>query len=116
MTASLCVTGGSLRWRLVTAFVVFVWIPLIVFVGVLSMMRDERWRRRLDAWAVREGYQLERVAQRWATFAFPFRSGAQRVYSIRVVDREGVRRTGVVRVGGYFLGARSDQVDVRWDR
>ncbi len=115
MTASLCVTAGSLRWRLVTGFFVFVWIPLVAL-SIASMVRgDARWRRRLDAWAAREGYELERVAARWVWIPF-LRSGSQRVYSIRVVGRDGVRRIAVARVGDFFVGPRSDRVDVRWDR
>jgi len=101
----------------VNGLFLFLVIPAAVVVSVLSSTRaDANCRRHLEAWAAREGYVLERVVRQWMSLAFLFRGKTQRVYSVRAVGPDGLRRTGVARVGGYFTGSWSDEVAVRWDQ
>jgi hypothetical protein len=89
---------------------------LIVFVlGI--WWHYSRCSSLLEGWARRHGYQM--VRQEYCHFfKGPFfwtSTKSQVVYFVTVLDREGRQRTGWVRLGGYFLGLFSDNVEVRWE-
>ena len=97
--------------------------PAAMILGVLVLMvviiawRVSRSHGMLVRWAEENGYQIvhqeHRLLRRGPYF---FRAtDDQAVYYVVVTDRYGRERRGYVRLGGWFLGLFSDQVDVRWD-
>ena len=97
------------------AFILFV--AFAVFVVVLIVWHFSRSRSLLEQWAQKNGFRI--IHQEYRTFfRGPFfwtTSKGQTVYYVAVEDREGNRRNGWVRCGGWFLGLLSDKVDVRWE-
>jgi hypothetical protein len=87
------------------------------FGGLMLWWHFSRSASLLDRWAERNGYRvLDREYRSF--FKGPFfwtTSEGQTVYHVTVEDKEGRRRTGWVRCGGWFLGLLSDNVEVRWD-
>ncbi|HEV2891100.1 MAG TPA: hypothetical protein VGX28_12065 [Frankiaceae bacterium] len=91
-------------------------VVLIALSLALEHHGDRVSREHLEAWAAQEGYTLLDVRRRYATFRFFFRSKAQRVYELTAVhDATHAHRSGAAKVGGYFLGAMTPDVDVEWD-
>lgn len=97
--------------------------PVAVILAVLLLMviiivwRALRSHGLLARWAEENGYQVlhqeHRLLRRGPYF---FRAtDDQTVYYVVVTDRYGRERRGYVRLGGWFLGLFSDQVDVRWE-
>lgn len=88
----------------------------IAFVIAVNLRGHQRSREHLGTWAERQDVRLTDARFRWApSGAFLFRrSRAQRLYNVSVVDKDGRRREGVAKVGGWFTGSFSDQVDVKW--
>ena len=87
-----------------------------VVVVLLVVWSHGRAQALLRGWAERNGYRLLHQECRYF-FKGPFfwTSGRnQVVYRVTVEDAAG-RRSGFVRVGGWFFGLLSDQVEVRWD-
>jgi hypothetical protein len=115
MTASLCVTAGSLRWLVVEGVVVLLGLVALLALRIMWAVRAEsRRRRRLIRWAAREGYDLVRAERRWVMLAL-FLPSLRQIYDVEVDDADGTRRTGEALVGGYFYGSGHDRVRVRWD-
>jgi hypothetical protein len=91
-------------------------IPLVVGLALAgAYYGDRKCRQHLESWATENGYVLLSATRSWFSFRFFFRSDDQRVYEILLRDAAGGERVAWARVGGYFLGSWSDQVDVRWD-
>ena len=100
-----------------------VWIPLLMFIvfgiAIASLVwQTTRSRELLDQWAQREGFQLLAVERRYMRRG-PFfwtTSKGQEVFFVQVLDlQSGQVRPAWVRVGGWWRGLLSDQVDVRWE-
>lgn len=100
-----------------------VWFPLVIFIMFAVVIASLVWqtarsRELLDGWAQREGLQLLQVERRYMRRG-PFfwsTSKGQEVFFVQVLDsRSGQVRPAWVRVGGWWRGLLSDQVDVRWD-
>jgi hypothetical protein len=92
----------------------FVLLVIAVSVGG-AYLADRLCRRHLETWAVENGYELVSATRSWLSFRFLWRSRDQRVYEIVLRDAEGREQVAWARVGGWFVGSWSDQVDVRWD-
>jgi hypothetical protein len=89
-----------------------------IAVAVVSIIwHFSRSNSLLQQWAERNGYRI--VEQDYRSFLkgpfFFIASKNQTVYRVVVEDKDGRRRTGWVRCGGWFLGLWSDTVEVRWD-
>jgi hypothetical protein len=99
-------------------------IPLLLFpalamgLGVVVLIwTRRRAARMLAGWADAGGYRLLRSEPRYLR-AGPYlwrRSRSQLVYYVTVADRGGLTRSGYVRLGHWFAGLLSDQVEVTWD-
>jgi hypothetical protein len=91
----------------------------LVFLVAFASIRwhFSRSRRLLEAWAARERYQI--IEQRYRSVRRgPFlgsSSRGQAVYHVVVRDQTGVERRGLVRLGGFWRGLHSDQVEVSWE-
>jgi hypothetical protein len=83
---------------------------------VLQVRGDHRSREHIERWAQSQGLTVRSVTRRWLRMgSFWWRtSRAQRVYAINVADSSGRTRSGVVRVGGWMMGALDSRVDVEW--
>jgi hypothetical protein len=92
----------------------FVLLAFAVSLGVAYVV-ERLCRRRMATWAVENGYELVSAKRSWLSFRFLRRSGEQRVYEIVLRDAEGREQVAWARVGGYFLGELSNEIDVRWD-
>lgn len=99
------------------------WIILIVpVIAVLAVMnafrRFGRAEKMLHSWAARNRYRIISAERRWLRRGafFWFTSDNQLVYRITVVDEHGQTQSGYARVGGWFLGLLSDNIEVSWDR
>ena len=91
-------------------FVLFLVCAALAF----QVLGDRRCREHIAAWAHENDLEVLDVRRRYLTLHFFWRSDQQRVYEVDVVDAKHLHRTAVVKVGGYFLGAFSEQVDARW--
>ena len=93
-------------------------VVLIVLLSVVSLVwRFSRGVSIMEEWAGRHGYTIldrQRRYLRRGPF-FWWTSRGQVVFRVAIRDRDGRLRQGWVRVGGFFLGLFSDQVEVRWD-
>ena len=99
------------------AGIVVLFILIAIVCIAYSFTRYSKAYTMLDDWARASGYRL--VSAERKTFfrgSFFFRtSKSQLVYRITVEGPDGTQYTGYARVGGWFMGLLSDQVDVRWD-
>jgi len=71
----------------------------------------------LQNWANQNRYRILRQQYCWF-WRGPFfwtSSKNQTIYYVTVEDRDGRRRTGWVRCGGWFWGLLVDVADVRWE-
>jgi len=94
-------------------------LVVLFFVFVISMMvwHFSRSRKMVEQWAndnCMELIEAERRFLRRGTYWWRTNKG-QEVFRITVRDSSGQVRRGYVRVGGWFLGMLSDQVNVEWD-
>ena len=93
-------------------FIVFVIVALLVMWWHFSRSSD-----MLEQWARDNGMELieaERRFLRRGTYWWRTARG-QEVFRVTVRDNSGQVRRGYVRVGGWFMGLLSNQVDVEWD-
>ncbi len=94
-----------------------VFVLLAMIVGFLWWWHFTRSRNMVEQWARSNGLELigaERRFLRRGTYWWRTGKG-QEVFHITVRDSSGQVRRGYVRVGGWFLGLLSDQIDVEWD-
>jgi hypothetical protein len=91
------------------------------FTGI-AVVISIRWFYRksaelLQSWAQKNGYHIIEQEQR-SIARGPFfwsASSSQAVFRVKVQDPSGYPRSGWVRVGNWWSGLLSDEVDVRWD-
>ena len=93
----------------------FAFTAIIVVIALRWIYRkaDER----LKGWAQENGYHILEQQHR-AIARGPFfwsATGNQAVFRVRVQDTAGYPRSGWVRVGNWWSGILSDEVEVRWD-
>jgi hypothetical protein len=92
-------------------------IGFVAFAVAAIWWHYSRSSSLLEGWAAKNGYRL--ISQEYrSVFKGPFfwtSSEEQTVYYVTVEDRNGQRRSGWVRCGGWFWGLLSDNVEVRWD-
>jgi hypothetical protein len=91
---------------------------LVFAVAFLAIRwHTSRSRQLLEAWAARERFRI--VEQRYRTLRkgpfFWTSSRGQAVYQVVVRDPAGIERRGWVRLGGFWRGLHSDQVEVAWE-
>ena len=91
---------------------------LLIVVAVISIIWTySRADDLLDRWASSNGYQLLHKEQRsLRTGPYFWRhSRGQLVYYVTITDHSGERRSAYVRLGGWWMGLWSEDVDVTWD-
>ncbi|MBV8879394.1 MAG: hypothetical protein JO332_05500 [Planctomycetaceae bacterium] len=84
---------------------------------LLALWTSSQGRSMLRRWTSAQGFEILSHEECWF-FRGPFfwtSSKGQKVYKVRLRDREGQLRRGYVRCGGYWLGLWSEAVEVRWD-
>src|SRR5262245_36776457 len=93
---------------------------VVVAVGIsiaALVWRYQRADQMIRQWAERNGYELVSAEHCWfwrGPYWF-WTSKSQMVYRITVREQYGGERSAYVRLGGWFLGMWSDEVDVTWD-
>ena len=94
---------------------------LIVVILVLAVVSwlwyFHRSDKLLDDWMAERGYEILSKERRWLRKGpfFWWTSKSQAVFRVTVRDSNGKARSGFVRVGGFFLGMFSSNVEVTWD-
>jgi hypothetical protein len=98
----------------------FIILLSILIIGIALASRA--WSRQraanlLTNWVAANGYQLLRSEPRYLRTGPYFwrHARGQLIFYIDVIDVRGSRRSGYARLGGWFMGLLSDQVDVTWD-
>ena len=97
-----------------------VFLLVVVFTVVATgslVWHYSRSSSMLEEWASEQGYEVvsaERRFLRRGPFFFTTAKG-QEVFYVTVMDGDGRTRHAYVRVGGFFLGLFSNNVDVRWE-
>lgn len=97
-------------------FPIFALCAIIITVASLVWTR-QRADALLERWAAANGYHLTYQEPRYLRMG-PYlwrRSRGQQVYYVTIADEYGRARSAYVRLGGWFLGLFSDEVDVTWD-
>jgi hypothetical protein len=97
--------------------------PVLLFilffaVAILSLWwHFSRSRNMVQQWARDNGMELIEAERRFLRRGtYWWRTGkGQEVFRITVRDSSGQVRRGYARVGGWFMGMLSDQVNVEWD-
>ena len=92
-------------------------LPAVLLLASLYRLDRARRREALSRWAAGGGYRLIAFRHPLMTEATPFplpASKGQHVVRVEVEDREGVRRSGWVRLGSPWRGLASRRADVRW--
>jgi hypothetical protein len=102
----------------VSSVVSMLFVLAVVGSIALQIQGDRRCREHIQGWAAVQGLAVASVRRRWFFFGSFFftTSRSQRVYDVAFVDAGGMVHPALVRVGGWFVGALSDRVDVRWRR
>ncbi len=100
-----------------SVMIVFVVIAVIALVILSFVWRFNRANTLLQRWAEENGFQILHQEHRLVRRGpYLFRAtDDQMVYYVAVMDRQGRERRGYVRLGGWFAGMFSSQVDVRWE-
>lgn len=92
-------------------------VLLFAFGIALTIWHFSRAKNVLEQWASQNGYTI--LSRQRKTFLrgpyFFTTSKGQEVYYITVQDAAGNSRSGYFKVGGFFMGMMSDNVDVTWD-
>jgi len=89
---------------------------LALFVAFMLYWRITRSQALLRQWAREHGYRLERFEFRmFRKGPFLWSSKQQVVYRVLVTDTAGQTRHGWVRLGSWFGGLFSEQVETQWD-
>jgi len=95
-------------------------LGILIVIGLaiaLQVSGSTRCVGQIERWAAANHFELASVKRRWFGWGSGFmfgRSRAQRLFDIVVRDEAGHERVGVAKVGGWFMGAFTEQVDVRW--
>lgn len=95
---------------------IFAAVLLIGLSAGFTYWKFTRSRILLEQWAHRNEYSIVK-SERRSIVTGPFvwtSSRNQTIYFVTITDKTGKRRNVWVRCGGYYLGALSDEVDVRW--
>jgi hypothetical protein len=90
---------------------------LLIAAAVIGMQLRGRMRARahLDRWAAQHGLRVRSATLRLNPFGpFFLHSNAQRVWNVTFQDDRGHTRQAIVKIGGWFVGSFSDQVEVVW--
>jgi hypothetical protein len=97
-------------------FLVFALFAVGVVVASLVWTR-QRAEALIERWATANGYHLTHREPRYLRTGPYFwrHSRGQQVYYVTIADEHGRPRAAYLRLGGWFLGLFSDQVDVTWE-
>ena len=98
--------------------IVIIFIVAVPISIALLVWNFRRANTLLEDWAARNGYHIIHREYRWFRRGpfFWFTNDGQMVFRIEVIDHEGQKQGAFVRVGGFFLGMLSSNVEVSWDR
>ena len=92
-------------------------VLIVIVIAVITV--SQRGRRSADiieGWASENKFTVLEQAPRGVMQGPLLWAGKnQTVYRITVKDRQGRRRSGWVRCGGFWTGLNSDKVAVIWD-
>ena len=91
-------------------------VAVALFMGIF-VWEQRRSQELLQRWAAKHGYSLlSQEARYWRLGPFSgSTSKYQRAFRVRIRDPWGQERTGWVRLGNWWLGLLSDQVEERWE-
>ncbi len=91
-------------------------VAVALFLGIF-VWEQRRSQELLQQWAAKHGYSIvSREARYWRLGPFSgSTSKYQRVFYVRIRDPGGRERTGWVRLGHWWLGLLSSQMEERWE-
>jgi hypothetical protein len=79
----------------------------------LSRLGIERHRAIVLNWAKARGYDVLEIHPVWFG-PWPWKSSAQRVFTVKAVRPDGRTANGWAKSGGFFIGSLADRVEVQW--
>ena|SRR5205814_9183863 len=100
----------------ISSYFCFILLLLILGVG-LTLWNFNRANSMLRDWAASNGYTIVEKEYR-SFFKGPFfwtASRSQIIYRVVIRDDERNVRSGWVKLGSWWFGVLSNQVDIRWD-
>jgi len=93
------------------------WLFFVIAVIWYPIFRTRRVHTLLSGWSAECGFEI--IRSRWAGYRlrpFPLAwFGNQTVYWLLVRDRDGQEHTCWLKLGAFFTGLLSDNVEVRWE-
>jgi hypothetical protein len=114
MTTLLMILGSVCSGLCALAFVA----PFAYLAFVSQRRADEAYRGHIKKWAGENDWEIVKCQRRWFGSPWMFSpSGSHGIYHVTVVYQEGhARQRRVwVRCGGWFLGPKTERVEMRWD-
>lgn len=90
----------------------------VVFVIWSFKNHENKSRAIVEKWAADQGYWLLSAEFRWFRLGpYTLRANKQQaVFRITTRDTQGRRRSGWIRVGHWWRGLGSNEIDVKWDK
>ena len=93
-------------------------VVMVLLAFALSGVGDRKALFLIEAWAQSCQYSVESCERRYLRTGPFFLSSSkyQRIYYVRIKDRNGQEKTGWLKLGGYFSGMLSeDEIEVIWE-
>ena len=91
--------------------------PAAYLAITLRRQADETFRQHITKWANANGWEIIQCQRRKFGSPWMFSNTAQGIYHVTVLYDEGqprIRRAWL-RCGGWLLGSKKEQVEMRWD-
>lgn len=98
------------------ALLLLIPVAIVIYIFAIKWLY-RRTDQVMERWSRETGFSIVSREFRWLSRG-PFwltASRGQSVYRIEALDAHGMYHTGWMRIGGWFLGILSDQVEVIWD-
>ena len=96
-------------------FLVFFIMAMLIYAN--NNVGDRKALFVIDEWANKHQLDIESCERRYfRTGPFFFMSSRyQRVYYMKVCDREGRKKAVWLKLGGYFSGMLNEEIEVVWE-
>ena len=94
------------------------WLAPVAYLAVaLQRKTDLAYRQHIRKWASENGWDIVHCQRRKFGSPWMFSNTAQGIYHVTVLYQEGQprMRRAWLRCGGWFLGSKTEKVEMRWD-
>jgi hypothetical protein len=103
---------------LCSAFCGLTFLAPFAYLAIVSLRKtDETYRIHIKKWESEKGWEIVRCERRRFASPWMFSNTAQGIYHVTVLYQEGQprMRRAWLRCGGWFLGWKTEKVEMRWD-